>query len=816
MSVATRVGWLWLGLLAPAGAEVVLHVSPLGRDTWSGRLAAPRGDDGPFATLQRAQQAVRQMRAQQPDQAVKVWLRGGRYELAETLLLGPADSGTAAAPVVWAAWPGEQPVLSGGRRLSGWQPRGAEQVLRRPEFGDWSFRQLYLGPQRLTRARHPSVDASDPNRRGFTYVAPDPGALSGVVGNIHNPGDWMEYLVEVPAAGEYDVWLFYGHKMLDYQVPDMGGRSMLSIDGGPAVPLLNLPDTGGWGPVRWARCAKVSLAAGQRVVRWTNQVGGGFGLAGFLLSDDPAYQPSGTSPAPAAAGRHAVIIAAEKFRASQGKQLSVSSFPGGGSKDTLPCLPGVVQPSWRASSGAEVHIWPSDPNSCRAFKLIIDLTAADPAAGTLRVAGPECIVSFFPGDRFFVENLPDALDSPGEWYLDRAASELRLRPPVGADLATVVAPRLRQLVRSELVGGRGLEHLRLEGLTFCETDYAPGDGGIGYGMGQLGTVHLAGARDVTLRDCHFALTGLYAVAAADCQAVRVERCQIRDSAQGGVLLRGSAGCTVSDCQIERLGAVYKHIGGVVLEGAQTSDNVVEHNLIRDSSRYGISLKNAGLRNRIEFNRVERTSLETYDTGAIEVTQGDRQQLSGSLIRGNVVADSVGYSSRFEQPQFLSWGIYLDSFAGGYTVTGNLCYRSHNGGIMLQGGRENVVTHNTLVDGNLTQLHFANFADNTRGSRFEQNIVVARDPASRLLSRGRLAPEVLRADRNLFWQPGRSWQAAGGEWERWRAVGYDEHGQIADPLLVDAAHDDYRLQPGSPAAALGIDSTAWQQAGPRPR
>ena len=155
-----------------------------------------------------------------------------------------------------------------------------------------------------------------------------------------------------------------------------------------------------------------------------------------------------------------------------------------------------------------------------------------------------------------------------------------------------------------------------------------------------------------------------------------------------MLLLKTAGNTVSDNHIHHCGFVYKHIGGVILEGEGTDDNLVAHNLIHDISRYGISLKNAGLRNRIEYNRVLNTSLETCDTGGIEVTQQDRELRSGSVIRNNIVGDSIGYSADGPKPVFMSWGIYLDSFAGGYTVTHNVTYRSSHGGMMLQGGKDN--------------------------------------------------------------------------------------------------------------------------------
>jgi hypothetical protein len=52
-----------------------------------------------------------------------------------------------------------------------------------------------------------------------------------------------------------------------------------------------------------------------------------------------------------------------------------------------------------------------------------------------------------------------------------------------------------------------------------------------------------------------------------------------------------------------------------------------------------------------------------------------------------------------------------------------------------------------------------------------------------------------------------------EWASWQALGMDRHSLIADPLFVDAAKDDYRLQPNSPAFKLGFQPIPVEQIGP---
>ncbi len=127
---------------------------------------APDGDDAaagtadqPFATLARARDAIRLQKQQGPlAEPVHVYVAGGEYHLAEPLVLGAQDSGTVDAPITYQAAPGERPVFSGGRAITGWQQgeNGLWKV-HLPEVADgsWYFEQLFVGGRRATRARTP-------------------------------------------------------------------------------------------------------------------------------------------------------------------------------------------------------------------------------------------------------------------------------------------------------------------------------------------------------------------------------------------------------------------------------------------------------------------------------------------------------------------------------------------------------------------------------------------------------------------------------------------------------------------------------------
>ncbi|WP_066217787.1 right-handed parallel beta-helix repeat-containing protein [Formosa haliotis] len=98
------------------------YVSTKGSDTWSGTLAAPnaKASDGPFATLERARDAVRDLKKTKSGN-ITVFVRGGFYQLDKTIVFGIVDSGEGNSTITYAAYPNETPVFSSGKPISGWE-----------------------------------------------------------------------------------------------------------------------------------------------------------------------------------------------------------------------------------------------------------------------------------------------------------------------------------------------------------------------------------------------------------------------------------------------------------------------------------------------------------------------------------------------------------------------------------------------------------------------------------------------------------------------------------------------------------------------
>ena len=127
------------------------YVATNGKDSWSGKLAAPNADgtDGPFASLEKAQAA---MRANPTIDTT--YIRGGEYHLTKTLELTSLDNGHS-----FQNYPGEKPILSGGEVVKSFTSEG--NGLYSAKLGTASNLDLIVGDVRQHLAEKFAYDASD-------------------------------------------------------------------------------------------------------------------------------------------------------------------------------------------------------------------------------------------------------------------------------------------------------------------------------------------------------------------------------------------------------------------------------------------------------------------------------------------------------------------------------------------------------------------------------------------------------------------------------------------------------------------------------
>jgi hypothetical protein len=152
-----------------AAADHDLFVMPDGNDS------NPGTEQAPFATLYRARDAVRELRAAGgPVGHVMVNLEAGIYTLDEPFRLENGDSGTEQSPVTYTARDGADVTLLGGRAVTGWETHeGAilKTDLAAQGLGGHRFRLLVFDGRRMRLARWPNVDPNDINGGVWAHVA---------------------------------------------------------------------------------------------------------------------------------------------------------------------------------------------------------------------------------------------------------------------------------------------------------------------------------------------------------------------------------------------------------------------------------------------------------------------------------------------------------------------------------------------------------------------------------------------------------------------------------------------------------------------
>lgn len=198
----------------------------------------PGTTDQPFATLARAWDAVRELTKGGQKEDITVLIRGGTYWLKEPLVFGPEDSGTEQFAITYAAAPGERPVISGGRAITGWKKgEGDLWTVEIPEVkaGTSYFRQLFVNGKRAMRGRTPNSDANPPY---WKLAGVDANKLSLPAGSV---GDWRNVSdMEIVVIG---AWGITRKRVLS--VDEKAGT--VSWAGSYARVGYNCPEAGRWG-----------------------------------------------------------------------------------------------------------------------------------------------------------------------------------------------------------------------------------------------------------------------------------------------------------------------------------------------------------------------------------------------------------------------------------------------------------------------------------------------------------------------------------------------------------------------------------------
>jgi len=212
--------WIIASLSFSSGAMATdYYVNTQGNDLWSGSLKTANANktDGPFKTLERAKQAIRNLKQTNTfNDKVNVNIASGRYYLAQTLNFNLLDSGLPGKEIVWQGDPGGQVSISAGipivckkSAVPFWECPIVTSPVNKDYFdpgrikGNGPKFELFLNDQKLELARWPDKDwahvkyiINSKTQFSVMQTLPDlTGDISGAQVHIFPGGDiWDQYI----------------------------------------------------------------------------------------------------------------------------------------------------------------------------------------------------------------------------------------------------------------------------------------------------------------------------------------------------------------------------------------------------------------------------------------------------------------------------------------------------------------------------------------------------------------------------------------------------------------------------------------------
>ncbi len=492
-----------------------------------------------------------------------------------------------------------------------------------------------------------------------------------------------------------------------------------------------------------------------------------------------------------------------------------------------------VEVVWNHSWSTTRHIVYEVDEKNRIVRCINQPDANYPIAG--------CI--YVPRHRYYIENVFEGLQHPGDWYLDRNDGKLYYWPIDNIDINNIenqeiIIPVLDQLVNFT----HGAQNIDIIGLTFQDTRWNLSEIGYDGRSSSIGpaAINFEYVRHITLKDNCIRNVGADALNLTGF-GNKIIGNKIYSTGRGGIITKNfeEEPNTFLYNHIYNLGIVYPQCNAI---SVGYGGGVIGHNLIHDIPYTGIGIginwppsltpwqpaKRESQQQEliIEFNEIYNIMQKLNDGAAIFTHNNN------VTVRNNLIHDVFALEDGSP-----GWGIYTGCNTTNALFENNIVYRTDETVHIWKQNKNVTLVNNILVDGGFNekksntsygkgQVYYQGLdeLDHHVNVIFNKNIVYYTNPNAILFRVNNMRSAPWISDYNvLFWTEGSILNDSGvckgpgiNSFKDWREHGFDRHSIIADPLFVNPKNDNYTLKDDSPAFKIGFEPIDLSSVGLRAR
>jgi hypothetical protein len=288
---------------------------------------------------------------------------------------------------------------------------------------------------------------------------------------------------------------------------------------------------------------------------------------------------------------------------------------------------------------------------------------------------PHSSYGYCKEQRFYAANILEELDRPGEWYLDRRNGMLYFWPPAPLNEARAFV----SILSEPIFVLDNTQHVSIRGMIF---EFSRGS-----------AIEIKGGNNNLIAGCTVRNVGGLAVNIQGGENNGITSCDIYSVSSGGISLSGGDRKTLTPAfNFADNNHIYDYSSWIRTYQPAISisgvGNRLAHNDIHDAPHSGIIL--SGNEHVLEYNELYRLAKETGDVGAFYMGRDWTQR--GNIIRYNYFHDLVAPGLHGVN------AVYLDDWSSGTEIYGNVFHKAGLG-VMIGGGRDNIVSDNVFIDCN---------------------------------------------------------------------------------------------------------------------